>query len=173
MIRAIIRSKYRGFKTNVFCAASRRLAAPSTFSSASSFSSTAFAGHHEKSSVEGFIADYFETFNSMTLETNPEQSIKFPVVFINDGQVRVIEDASEKVFDYKVIKATGWAYSKMIKTTVLDEGENSAVVLVDFTRHKADDSIINTSKVFYTLSMTDEGWKLVGASIPGGITLVE
>jgi hypothetical protein len=137
------------------------------------FSSTAFAGHHEKSSVEGFIADYFETFNSMTLEANPEQSIKFPVVFINDGKVRVIEDSSEKVFDYKVIKATGWAYSKMIKTTVLDEGKNSAVVLVDFTRHKADDSIMSTSKVFYTLSMTDEGWKLVGASIPGGITLVE
>lgn len=137
------------------------------------FSSTAFAGHHEKSSVEGFIADYFETFNSMTLEANPEQSITFPVVFINDGKVRVIEDASEKVFDYKVIKATGWAYSKIIKTTVLDEGENSAVVLVDFTRHKADDSIMSTSKVFYTLSMTDEGWKLVGASIPGGITLVE
>ena len=137
------------------------------------FSSAAFAGHHEKSSVEGFIADYFETFNSMTLEANPEQSIKFPVVFINDGQVRVIEDTSEKVFDYKVIKATGWAYSKIIKTTVLDEGENSAVVLVDFTRHNADDSVMSTSKVFYTLSMTDDGWKLVGASIPGGITLIE
>ena len=137
------------------------------------FSSTAFAGHHEKSSVEGFIADYFETFNSMTLEANPEQSFKFPVVFINDGKVRFIEDASEKVFDYKVIKATGWAYSKMIKTTVLDEGENSAVVLVDFTRHKADDSIMSTSKVFYTVSMTDDGWKIVGGSIPGGITLVE
>ena len=137
------------------------------------FSSAAFADHHEKSSVEGFIADYFENFNSMTLEADPEQSYGFPVVFINDGKVRVIEDASEKVFDYKVIKATGWAYSKMIKTTVLDEGENSAVVLVDFTRHKADDSILSTSKVFYTLSMTDEGWKLVGASIPGGITLVE
>ena len=137
------------------------------------FSSNAFAGHHEKSSVEGFIAEYFETFNSMTLEANPEQSIKFPVVFINDGKVRVIEDSSEKVFDYKVIKATGWAYSKMIKTTVLDEGKNSAVVLVDFTRHKADDSIMSTLKVFYTLSMTGDGWKLVGASIPGGITLVE
>ena len=108
------------------------------------FSSAAFAGHHEKSSVEGFIADYFETFNSMTLEANPEQSIKFPVVFINDGKVRVIEDASEKVFDYRVIKATGWAYSNIIKTTVLDKGENSAVVLVDFTRHKADGSIIST-----------------------------
>ena len=132
--------------------------------------STAFAGHHEKSSVEA--ADYFETFNSMTLKLT-QREIKFPVVFINDGKVRVIEDSSEKVFDYKVIKATGWAYSKMIKTTVLDEGENSAVVLVDFTRHKADDSIMSTSKVFYTLSMTDEGWKLVGASIPGGITLVE
>ena len=137
------------------------------------FSSAAFAGHHEKSSVEGFIADYFETFNSMTLEANPEQSFKFPVVFINDGKVRFIEDASEKVFDYKVIKATGWAYSKLIKTTVLDEGENSAVVLIDFTRHKADDSIMSTSKAFYTVSMTDDGWKIVGGSIPGGITLVE
>ena len=64
------------------------------------FSLTALAGYHEESSVEGFIADYFETFNSMTLEANPKQSIKFPVVFINDGKVRVIEDASEKVFDY-------------------------------------------------------------------------
>lgn len=137
------------------------------------FSVDAVAGHHEKSSVKGFIADYFETFNSMTLEANPEQSISFPVVFINDGKVRVIEDTSEKVFDYNVIKATGWAYSKIIKTTVLDEGENSAVVLVDFTRHKADDSVMSTSKVFYTLSMTDDGWKLVGASIPGGITLIE
>ena len=108
------------------------------------FSSAAFAGHHEKSSVEGFIADYFETFNSMTLEADPEQSIKFPVVFVNDGKVRVIEDVSEKVFDYRVIKATGWAYSNIIKTTVLDEGENSAVVLVDCTRHKADGSIIST-----------------------------
>tara|TARA_Y100000813_G_C24066205_1_gene306449 strand:+ start:380 stop:832 length:453 start_codon:yes stop_codon:yes gene_type:complete len=137
------------------------------------FSLDAVAGHHEKSSVEGFIADYFETFNSMTLEANPEQSISFPVVFINDGKVRVIEDTSEKVFDYNVIKATGWAYSKIIKTTVLDEGENSAVVLVDFARHKADDSVMSTSKVFYTLSMTEDGWKLVGASIPGGITLIE
>ena len=137
------------------------------------FSSAAFAGHHEKSSVEGFIADYFETFNSKTLEANPEQSFKFPVVFINDGKVRFIEDASEKVFDYKVIKATGWAYSKLIKVTVLDEGENSAVVLIDFTRHKADDSIMSTSKAFYTVSMTDDGWKIVGGSIPGGITLVE
>ena len=136
-------------------------------------SSAAFAGHHEKSSVKGFIADYFETFNSMTLEANPEQSFKFPVVFINDGKVRVIEDTSEKVFDYKVIKATGWAYSKLIKTTVLDEGENSAVVHIDFTRHKADDSIMWTSKAFYTLSMTDDGWKIVGGSIPGGITPVE
>ena len=109
------------------------------------FSCAAFAGHHEKSSVEGFIADYFETFNAMTLEANPEQSIKFPVVFINDGKVRVIEDTSEKVFDYNVIKATGWAYSKIIKTTVLDEGENSAVVLVDFTRHKADDSNLGSA----------------------------
>ena len=137
------------------------------------FSSAAFAGHHEKSSVEGFIADYFETFNSMTLEANPEQSFKFPVVFINDGKVRFVEDASEKVFDYKIIKATGWAYSKLIKATVLDEGENSAVVLIDFTRHKADDSIMSTSKAFYTVSMTDDGWKIVGGSIPGGITLVE
>ena len=137
------------------------------------FSSAALTGHYEKSSVEGFVADYFETFNSMTLEANPEQSMSFPVVFINDGKVRVIEDTSEKVFDYNVIKATGWAYSKIIKTTVLDEGENSAVVLVDFTRHKADDSVLSTSKIFYTLSMTDDGWKLVGASIPGGITLIE
>ena len=109
----------------------------------------------------------------MTLETNPEQSFTFPVVFINDGKVRVLENASEKVFDYTAIRATGWASSKIINTTVLDEGENSAVVLVDFSRRSADDSIISTTKVFYTLSMTDQGWKIAGVSIPGGIILVE
>ena len=136
-------------------------------------SSSALATHLETSSVENFIKDFFENFNNMTLENNPEQSFTFPVVFINDGKVRVLENASEKVFDYTAIRATGWAYSKIINTTVLDEGENSAVVLVDFSRRSADDSIISTTKVFYTLSMTDQGWKIAGVSIPGGIILVE
>ena len=136
-------------------------------------SSSALATHLETSSVESFIKDFFENFNNMTLETNPEQSFTFPVVFINDGKVRVLENASEKVFDYTAIRATGCAYSKIINTTVLDEGENSAVVLVDFSRRSADDSIISTTKVFYTLSMTDQGWKIAGVSIPGGIILVE
>ena len=136
-------------------------------------SSSALATHLETSSVESFIKDFFENFNNMTLETNPEQSFTFPVVFINDGKVRVLENASEKVFDYTAIRATGWAYSKIINTTVLDEGENSAVVLVDFSRRSADDSIISTTKVYYTLSMTDQGWKIAGVSIPGGIILVE
>ena len=136
-------------------------------------SSSALATHLETSSVESFIKDFFENFNNMTLENNPEQSFTFPVVFINDGKVRVLENASEKVFDYTAIRATGWAYSNIINTTVLDEGKNSAVVLVDFSRRSADDSIISTTKVFYTLSMTDQGWKIAGVSIPGGIILVE
>ena len=51
-----------------------------------------------------------------------------------------------------------WAYSKILKTTVLYEGPNSAVVQVDFNRHKADDSLLSTSKVFYTLAMTVAYW---------------
>ena len=72
--------------------------------------SPVLAGHHEGSSVEAFVQDYFDKFNSTTLETNPEQSFTFPAVFINDGKVRVIQDASVKVFDYEVIKASGWGY---------------------------------------------------------------
>lgn len=135
--------------------------------------SPALADHHEGSSVEAFVQDYFDKFNSTTLEADPEQSFTFPAVFINDGKLRVIQDASVKVFDYEVIKASGWGYSKILNTTVLYEGPNSAVVQVDFNRHKTDDSLLNTSTVFYTLAMTAAGWKLVGASIPGGITLVE
>jgi len=132
-----------------------------------------YAGHHGETSVEAFVKDYFEKFNSTSLEASPEQSFTFPAVFINDGIVRVIPDSSVKVVDYEIIKASGWAYSKILKTTVLYEGPNSAVVQVDFNRHKANDSLLSTSKVFYTLAMTVAGWKLVGASIPGGITLVE
>ena len=84
--------------------------------------SPASAGHHEGSSVEAFVQDHFDKFNSTTLEANPGQSFTFPAVFINDGKVRVIQDASVKVFDYEVIKASGWAYSKILKTTVLYEG---------------------------------------------------
>ena len=135
--------------------------------------SPAFADHHEGSSVEAFVQDYFDKFNSTTLEADPEQSFTFPAVFINDGKIRVIQDASVKVFDYEVIKASGWGYSKILNTTVLYEGPNSAVVQVDFNRHKSDGSLLSTSKVFYTLAMTVAGWKLVGASIPGGITLVD
>ena len=70
------------------------------------------ADHHEEYTVEAFVRDYFATFNAKTLEANPEQSFTFPAVFINDGKVRLIPDASVKVFDYDVINATGWAYSK-------------------------------------------------------------
>lgn len=133
----------------------------------------ALAGHHEGSSVEAFVQDYFDKFNSTTLDANPEQSFSFPAVFINDGKVRVIQDASVKIFDYEVIKASGWAYSKILNTTVLYEGPNSAVVQVDFNRNRGDGSLLSTSTVFYTLAMTEAGWKLVSASIPGGITLVE
>ena len=131
------------------------------------------AGHHGESSVESFVKDYFEKFNSTSLEASPEQSFTFPAVFINDGIVRVIPDSSVKVVDYEVIKASGWAYSKVLKTTVLYEGPNSAVVQVHFNRHKADDSVLSSSQAFYTLVMQESDWKLVGASIPGGITLVE
>jgi hypothetical protein len=131
------------------------------------------AGHHGESSVESFVKDYFEKFNSTSLEASPEQSFTFPAVFINDGIVRVIPDSSVKVVDYEVIKASGWAYSKVLKTTVLYEGPNSAVVQVHFNRHKADDSVLSSSQAFYTLVMQESHWKLVGASIPGGITLVE
>ncbi|MBT3564970.1 MAG: hypothetical protein HN493_13635 [Gammaproteobacteria bacterium] len=131
------------------------------------------AGHHGESSVESFVKDYFEKFNSTSLEASPEQSFTFPAVFINDGIVRVIPDSSVKVVDYEVIKASGWAYSKILKTTVLYEGPNSAVVQVHFNRHKADDSVLSSSQAFYTLVMQESHWKLVGASIPGGITLVE
>mgnify|MGYP003971413777 FL=1 len=131
------------------------------------------AGHHGESSVESFVKDYFEKFNSTSLEASPEQSFTFPAVFINDGIVRVIPYSSVKVVDYEVIKASGWAYSKILKTTVLYEGPNSAVVQVHFNRHKADDSVLSSSQAFYTLVMQESHWKLVGASIPGGITLVE
>ena len=131
------------------------------------------AGHHGESSVESFVKDYFEKFNSTSLEASPEQSFTFPAVFINDGIVRVIPDSSVKVVDYEIIKASGWAYSKILKTTVLYEGPNSAVVQVHFNRHKADDSVLSSSQAFYTLVMQESHWKLVGASIPGGITLVE
>ena len=60
----------------------------------------ALADHHEGSSVEAFVQDYFDKFNSTTLEANPGQSFSFPAVFINDGKVRVIRNASVKVFDY-------------------------------------------------------------------------
>ena len=132
----------------------------------------ALAYQPAESTVEAFVHDYFATFTAKPLASNPEQRFTFPAVFINDGKVRLIPDASVKVFDYEVINATGWAYSKIIETTVLYEGPNSAVVQVDFNRHKADDTLLSTSKVFYTLALTEAGWKLVGSYIPGGITLV-
>ena len=74
--------------------------------------SPALAGHHGGPSVEAFIQDYFDRFNATTLEANPEQSFTFPAVFINDGKVRVIQDASVKVFDYEVIRASGWGIQR-------------------------------------------------------------
>jgi len=134
----------------------------------------ALACHHEEASgdsPETFVKRYFQEFNSMKVDSNPESTFVFPAAIINDGKIRYIQNASEGVFDYEAIKATGWSYSKISKVTVLSEEKRSSLVKVDFTRNNERDEVLSNNSVFYALTKTKDGWRVVSAIIPDGIVL--
>ena len=134
----------------------------------------ALACHHEEAkgdSPETFIKRYFQEFNSMKVDSDPESTFVFPAAIINDGKIRYIQNASDGVFDYDAIKATGWSYSKISKVTVLSEEKKSSLVKVHFTRNNERDEVLSNNAVFYALTKTKDGWRVISAIIPDGIVL--
>ena len=134
----------------------------------------ALACHHEEAkgdSPETFIKRYFQEFNSMKVGSDPESTFVFPAAIINEGKIRYIQNASEGVFDYEAIKATGWSYSKISKVTVLSEEKKTSLVKVDFTRNNEKDEVLSNNAVFYALTKTNDGWRVISAIIPDGIVL--
>ena len=134
----------------------------------------ALACHHEEAkgdSPETFIKRYFQEFNSMIVDSDPESTFVFPAAIINEGKIRYIRNASEGVFDYEAIKATGWSYSKISKVTVLSEEKKSSLVKVNFTRNNEKDEVLSINSVFYALTKTKDGWRVISAIIPDGIVL--
>ena len=134
----------------------------------------ALACHHEEAkgdSPETFIKRYFHEFNSMIVDSDPESTFVFPAAIINEGKIRYIRNASEGVFDYEAIKATGWSYSKISKVTVLSEEKKSSLVKVNFTRNNEKDEVLSNNSVFYALTKTKDGWRVISAIIPDGIVL--
>ena len=134
----------------------------------------ALACHHEEAkgdSPETFIKRYFQEFNSMIVDSDPESTFVFPAAIINEGKIRYIRNASEGVFDYEAIKATGWSYSKISKVTVLSEEKKTSLVKVNFTRNNEKDEVLTNNAVFYALTKTKDGWRVISAIIPDGIVL--
>ena len=134
----------------------------------------ALACHHEEvkgDSPETFIKRYFQEFNSMKVDSDPESTFVFPAAIINEGKIRYIQNASEGVFDYEAIKATGWSYSKILKATVLSEEKKTSLVKVNFTRNNETDEVLSNNAVFYALTKTKDGWRVISAIIPDGIVL--
>ena len=132
------------------------------------------ARHHEEAkgdSPETFIKRYFQEFNSMIVDSDPESTFVFPAAIINEGKIRYIRNASEGVFDYEAIKATGWSYSKISKVTVLSEEKKTSLVKVNFTRNNEKDEVLTNNAVFYALTKTKDGWRVISAIIPDGIVL--
>ena len=134
----------------------------------------ALACHHEEvkgDSPETFIKRYFQELNSMKVDSDPESTFVFPAAIINEGKIRYIQNASEGVFDYEAIKATGWSYSKISKVTVLSEEKKTSLVKVNFTRNNETDEVLSNNAVFYALTKTKDGWRVISAIIPDGIVL--
>ena len=107
----------------------------------------------------------------MKVDSDPESTFVFPAAIINEGKIRYIQNASEGVFDYEAIKATGWSYSKISKVTVLSEEKKTSLVKVNFTRNNERDEVLSNNAVFYALTKTKDGWRVISAIIPDGIVL--
>ena len=112
------------------------------------------------------IEEYLNAFNSGTVNDHMKEIYHFPLVWILDGNVDIQQAPPLLMVDYENLRKTGWAYSKKNSIEVLSEGENTAVVSLDFSRFTKSKQEILRTVAFYTMVKDNGKWKITTITVP-------
>ena len=115
------------------------------------------------------IADEFlRTFNALDAAGHAA-TLGYPHVRLASGTVRVwetIEDATAQMTTNMSLirERLGWDHSEWDHKNLIHAGPGKVHLDVQFTRYRADGSVIGVYPAVYVIVQTDEGWRIQARS---------
>ena len=117
------------------------------------------------SELEAFYKGYLDAVNHENMGALTEL-FAFPCGLVSgDGGLVIINnETAHRSFYSKFIldlKAQGWVRSGIDRFTAWTLADDLAMVLIDFTRYKADGSVVDAGRACYTLRRDGKVWKML------------
>lgn len=111
-------------------------------------------------SAEAFMERYHEAFQRGTRD-DLEQLVHLPVAYITERDVQLRD---RYPFDPVKLRASSDFHHACVETTFVHIDDGRAHVLIEGTRHRADDSVIETIDSVYILQDRGDGWRVAAFS---------
>ena len=119
------------------------------------------------SPVDGAMAiteAFLGTFNDRDAPAHA-QTLGYPHVRLANGTVRLWDDSDQATRDMEVsmrllTERVGWDHSRWDHRHVIHERDDKVHLDVQFTRYRADDSVIGVYPAVYVIVRTDNGWRI-------------
>ena len=93
----------------------------------------------------------------------------FPHIKLISGELTVVDDQTVPVLDIQGLKKSGWKYSKIHAVKVLSEGDNAAMIELNFSRFDAQDREILNQTTFYNLTKSKGYWQIMSIHSMGAL----
>ena len=111
--------------------------------------------------VEAFYGPYREAFHSGDMAA-VDALFEYPYLLSNADGVREVDNSDFYRGLFDNLKSGGWTGSRFDSFRKLRMGKDGAIVMVEYSRLRADGSVMNGGRAAYVLRHRPDGWKLVG-----------
>jgi hypothetical protein len=111
---------------------------------------------------------FLTTFNTKDVPGHAD-TLAYPHVRLASGSVRIWADRDEAVAamtgTHELLhERTGWTHSRWDHRRLIHNREDKAHLDVQFTRYRADESIVGVYPAIYVLVSTPNGWRIQARS---------
>jgi hypothetical protein len=111
---------------------------------------------------------FITTFNAGDVEGHAD-TLAYPHVRLASGTVRVWTDRAEAVAGMTgthqlLHERTGWTHSRWDHRRLIHRSQDKAHLDVQFTRYRADESVVGEYPAVYVIVRTADGWRIQARS---------
>jgi len=136
------------------------------------FMSTATAHPQDNLTPEGLMHYYLKVLNEENLPAL-QGVYHFPHIKLVSGQLVVVDDKTVPVIDIDGLKKSGWKYSKIKTLKVLSQGDNAALIEMNFSRYDSQDREFLNQTTFYNLTKNKGYWQIMSIHSMGALAGVK
>jgi hypothetical protein len=136
------------------------------------FMSTATAHPQDNLTPEGLMHYYLQVLNDENLPAL-QDVYHFPHLKLVAGKLTLIDDRKIPVIDIDGLKKSGLKYSTIKTIKVLSEGDNAALIEMNFSRFDAQDREILNQTTFYNLTKNNGYWQILSIHSMGSLAGVK